>query len=397
MVIATSAGSFFTWGFYAKDVITELNLTAADIGAVSGFAIITYSVFAPVTGVLLSRFGCRRIMMIGCLVASCGCGIVATSQGFWQFVFGFGVLVAAGAVLHITLPSQTLLIHWFDQYRARALALFSTSVSVGGFVWLQLHNEIVQSFDWRMGWWLAAAIQLGLSALIPLIIKNRPEDLNLQPDDTRKPFEANTGNIKTSKVQKIAIKAAVQSPQFIFLVFLSIAAVAPNSLVVVHGRLHLEGLGLTQAAAVGVLSIASLIGIVGRLSSGLADFVSPNNILFCALTLEALGCFGLIFSELQSVAYLSVVAIGMGFGASFQIVTVLMGRYFGRDLFSSIQGLRIAAAGIFNAIIPWAVGLSADLTGSYSLALALEGVTLCLLIVIAVRLMRSPIEPYNLQ
>ena len=228
-------------------------------------------------------------------------------------------------------------------------------------------------------------------------MRNCPEDLGVQPDDAKTSAETHVLNTGIKRVQSRVIWEAVRSPQFIFLVFLSVAAVAPNSLVVVHGRLHLENLGLTQAEAVGVLSIASLIGITGRLSSGLADFVSPKNILFFALALECFGCFGLIFAEVQLVAYLSVIAIGMGFGASFQLVTVLIGRYFGRDVFSSIQGLRIAAAGVFNAIIPWAVGLSADFTGHYSLALALEGTALLLLIICAIRLMPSPVEQYNLQ
>lgn len=395
MSIATTAGSAVAWGFYAKEVMAELDMTAAKIGAVSGFAVITYSVLSPITGFLIARFGTRIVMTVGCAVAACGCAVIATSQGFWQFVLGFSVLVSAGGVMHVTLPSQTLVTNWFDKYRARVLAVLSTSVAVGGFIWLRLHNEIVQVFDWRTGWWIAACLQASLVVLTPLVIRNRPEDIGQGPDGTGAPSStvpdaAPVSSSQPNPITRETIFAVVTSPQFIFLVFLSVAAVAPNGLVLVHGRLHLESLGLSQTEAVSILSIASLIGLTGRLSSGIADFISPKPILFIALGLEAAGTFGLIFASTPLIGYVSIIAMGVGFGAGFQIITLLMGRYFGREIFSATQGLRTAAGGTFTAIIPWAVGLSADRTGSYTIALVAESGALVTLVVLAVLFMPSP-------
>lgn len=400
MIVIANGGSAIAWGFYAKEVIEELGLTAADIGAVSGLAVVTYSFGSPIAGLLIVRFGCRIVMTFGCLMSAIGCTVIASSDGLWQFFAGFSVLLSGGGVLYSMLPSQTLITNWFNRYRARVLAVFSTSTAVGGFVWLRLHNEILQAFDWRAGWWIAAGLQVCLAGLVFVFIRNTPEDTGETPDgvapepntETEPSAQPNTAPVDRSPADSAAIWRAIKTPQFALLVLLSVAAVAPNSLVLVHGRLHLENLGLTLDQAVGVLSISALIGILGRLSSSICDFVSPIKVLLLAFGLEACGTAGLIFAETEMIGYVSVAAMGIGFGAGWQTIVILMGRFFGREIFSATQGARTAAAGVFNTMIPWAVGLSADLTGSYTLALTVESASLITLVLLGAFLLRAPAQ-----
>lgn len=399
LIVVATAGSGIAWGFYAKNIIEDLGLTAADIGAVSGLAVVTYSVGSPIAGYLIVRYGSRAVMTVGCLMSALGCCLIASGTQLWQFFIGFSFLLSGGGVLYAMLPSQTLITNWFNQYRARVLAVFSTSTAVGGFVWLQLHNEILQTLDWRAGWWIAAALQCGLALAMALLIRNRPEDLGLEPDglsERTTQIEAfpspptNKSAPATPTPPTAAIWAAIRTPQFVLLVLLSVAAVAPNSLVMIHGRLHLETLGLSTNEAVSVLSISALIGIVGRLSSAVGDFISPVLVLLLAFGLQALGTAGLIFADTQWIAYASVAAMGIGFGAGWQTIVIIMGRFFGREIFSATQGARTAAAGVFNATIPWAVGLSADVTGGYTLALSVEAGVLLSLVILSAFLLRSP-------
>lgn len=397
LIVVATAGSGVAWGFYAKDIIADVGLTAADIGAVSGLAVVTYSVGSPIAGLLIVRFGCRLVMTGGCLMSASGCAVIASSFSLWQFVIGFSLLLSGGGVLYAMLPSQTLITNWFNKYRARVLAVFSTSTAMGGFVWLQLHNEILQAFDWRMGWWISAGLQVVLAFLMLMLIRNRPEDLSQLPDgasgnDSEEPSKSSAQAASQTEVGAAAIWRAIKTPQFFILVFLSVAAVAPNSLVMVHGRMHLENLGLSTGDAVGVLSISALIGIIGRLSSSVSDFISPVKVLLIAFGIQALGTAGLIFAGSEIIAYVSVAAMGIGFGAGWQTIVIIMGRFFGREIFSATQGARTAAAGVFNATIPWAVGLSADLTGSYTLALSAESGVLMGLVVMSAFLLRQPVN-----
>lgn len=394
LIVLATAGSGIAWGFYAKDIIDDLGFTAADIGAVSGLAVVTYSVGSPIAGYLIVRYGSRIVMTVGCLMSAVGCCVIASSTLLWQFFVGFSFLLSGGGVLYAMLPSQTLITNWFNQYRARVLAVFSTSTAVGGFVWLRLHNEILQTLDWRAGWWIAAALQCGLAVAMFALIRNRPEDMGFEQDGLS-PSQLTDDTRPTDPDGKptpatAAIWRAIRTPQFILLVLLSVAAVAPNSLVMVHGRLHLENLGLSTNEAVSVLSISALIGIVGRLSSGIGDFVSPVLVLLLAFGLQALGTAGLIFAGTEWIAYASVAAMGIGFGAGWQTIVIIMGRFFGREIFSATQGARTAAAGVFNTSIPWAVGLSADMTGTYTLALSVEAGVLISLVILSAFLLRSP-------
>jgi len=331
-------------------------------------------------------------MPIGALMSAAVCVAIATGDQIWHFILGFSCLVGGGGVLHSVLPSQTLLTNWFDRYRARVLAIFSTSIAVGGFAWLRLHNEIEQVADWRTGWWIAAGIQCAIAVMLPLFVRNQPEALGLHPDGAKMAVERKkpVTPIAKPKIDTQALWSAIATPQFALLVFVSVAAVAPNGLVLVHGRLHLESLGLSQDQAVGVLSISALIGILGRLASGAGDFIPPKTVLIVGFGIQAAGTAGLIFADTLWIAYASVAAMGVGFGAGFQTITVMMGRLFGRERFAATHGARTACAGVFNATIPWAVGLSADRTGSYTLALAAESAALVLLVLLCAFFLKPP-------
>lgn len=396
MLIAALGGSVFAWGFYAKEIMAELGLTAADIGAISGLTVVFYAVGSPIVGMLIARFGCRKVMPFGALSGALGCVVVANSQAAWHLYFGYGFLMNGVGLMYSTLPAQTLITSWFNKYRARVLALFSTGISIGGFLWLQIHNSILEAYGWRAGWWIAASVSLTLAFILPFVIRNQPEDVDQLPDgetakDKGPEIEASVPPApKPRQTLTLAgIWSHVSSSQFIILVLVGVVLVSPNSLVLVHGRLHLESLGLSQGDAVAVLSISALVGLSGRLMSGLGDIIHPKLLLLGAVTSQAIGTFGLIFASDLTIAYISVGAIGIGIGAGMQTITVLVGRYFGREAFSTTQGLRACAAGGFNAIIPWAVGLSADVSGSYTIALAAEGTALIIIGVMAALFLRE--------
>ena len=321
-------------------------------------------------------------MVTGCLISSLGCVIVATSQSLFGFVLGFSVLVGAGGVFYKNLPSQALITRWFNDYRARALAVFSTSSAVGTFLWLRLHSVIEQTFDWRTGWWIAAATKLVLAVTIPVFVREYPEDKKNVVEGQNKAEASSAATLHRVPVAigYQSVWSVVRSPQFILIVLLGIAAAAPNVLVLVHGRLHLEAVGLSQGQAVQVLSVAALISVIGRLASGIGDFMSPIKLLWTVLVVEVLGAIGLIFAANSMMAYASIAAIGIGTGAGLQLITLIMSQIFPLEIFPPLQGVRAAFVGGISAVIPWLVGMSADTTGSYTSALIVQAGSLFFLV-----------------
>ena len=90
----------------------------------------------------------------------------------WRRVLRFGIA-----------PATTLIARWFVVYRARALSIASTGLSVGGMLITPLSAEWVASMDIGPATQLMAVVYaLGIIPLTIWLVRSRPEDVNEGPD-----------------------------------------------------------------------------------------------------------------------------------------------------------------------------------------------------------------------
>ena len=95
-----------------------------------------------------------------------------------------------------------------------------------------------------------------------------------------------------------------------------------------HGRMHLEGLGLSTDVTAGILGTMVLLSVVGRLTGGLGDFLVPEKVLGYALLVEGAGVLAFLFAENPFLAYLSTTLLAVGFGAGYISLAVVLARIF---------------------------------------------------------------------
>ena len=158
----------------SPDLVRTFHLDASDLGFLTGVYFLAFALFQPLLGVLLDRFGPRRVEGSLLLVAAVGSLLFAWSNGAFLLILGRGLIgLGVSACLMAAFQANAL---WFSRQRLAALngwvlaaggvgAVFSTAPVV----W------VLQWTDWRMLFTGFAAAFALTSALIFALVPERRE------------------------------------------------------------------------------------------------------------------------------------------------------------------------------------------------------------------------------
>lgn len=385
--------AYYSWGFFAPEVIAELGLTRAQIGEVFGTFTLTYSAVSPLVAFAIARFGLRITVTAGALVAACGFVITSQAYSLFGFYVGFALIGGLGIGFSTILPVQVLCVNWFQRYRARATAVVMLGAAVVGAAVTPFAAGHLTHGSWRHIWLIFAEVSVGVALLSAIFIRNRPEDIGQQPDGKPRVLPAaTTEHLKraTAPFEPVwTATQAIRSPQFAIATFAGLTATVSWRVLSAHGRLHFEDLGFTATVAAAILGVRVGTSAFGRLSASLADFLRPTRVLALALVINALGLGGLVVAHSAPLAYLCVTLLGVGFGGAYISESVVFADFFGRAAFAGTAGVRMAIVGVVGWIGPTWAGASADHTGSYTATL-LVLMALCLAGSVAISFCPSP-------
>jgi len=144
-----------------RELIAEFGLTAAALGNLSAFYFYSYVAVQIPTGVLADRFGPRRILATGALMAAIGGALFASASSLP--LVALGRLIVGGSVGVAFVAMMKLSTHWFHPSRFAAITGLALGTGLVGAVsagaplrWL------ADAFGWR-------GVMLGVSAVTALV------------------------------------------------------------------------------------------------------------------------------------------------------------------------------------------------------------------------------------
>jgi sugar phosphate permease len=358
--------AYYSWGFFAPEVMEELDLTRAQVGDVFGIFHMMFSIVAPLVGLALDRFGIRATVTVGALCSALGFWMTSRADTLTELYLSYGLIGGIGIGFSTILPAQTLAVNWFVRSRARATAIILVGGSTVGMLVTPFDELVLRHWTWREGWVAIAVASLVCAVVAALFLRNKPEDIGLVPDGGVGAEKAPAAGTKP-KAEEPSFTAgqAIRTPLFFFATFAALANQLPWAIVTAHGRIHLEDIGLTSAAAAAILGVRVGVSTAGRLSAALGDFFSPARVLGAALMVVGLGCGGMVMARTTSLAVVSIALLGLGYGAAYISIPVVFGHFFGRKAFAGTSGLRIAILAISGWLGPRWAGAAADASGSY--------------------------------
>jgi MFS family permease len=360
---ASAAGVFvsfssllvFTFGIFLKPVAAEFAWSREAVSLAFGIAAISIAVCSPGIGMLLDRFGPKRIIL-PCLTVF---GLTFASLSLlgpriWQLYATFlifGIVGNGGAQL----AYSRAITSWFVRRRGFALALLLMGSAVGAMIWPPIAQGLIGGLGWRNAAVVLGAIVLGLG--LPVVAGFVREN----PSARRGTRTHSTGSSLAEGLRS--------RPFWILVAVLFLTSLGQNG-AIIHLAAMLTDRGIPAGGAALALSAMGGASILGRLVAGwlLDRFFAPR-VAFCLLGLAALGALVLSGAHSLFVGVAAAALIGVGMGGEADITPYLLSRYFGLRSFSTLYGFTWTAYAIAGAIGPVLMGRAFDATGSYTLFL----------------------------
>jgi MFS family permease len=331
-------------------------------------------------GAIGDRRGPRRPLAVTVVLAGAGFALVARVESLWHLYLFVGVMAGVGMSGFYVLSTSTVA-RWFEAQRGLALAIVLNGYSLGVMTGGPLGAWLIGAMGWRAAY---VALGVGLAVvggLASLLVTSPPHPLRRAAETESTPAAGGIG-----------VREALRDPRLWLLGLSWLLEGAVLMTLSVHGVPFLRDRGHSLEAASLALTAYGLGAVVGRIVCG------PAADRFGALPTMA-TCAGLQIAAVLPLLHVAamgpVLALFALFGAG-----VIGGDSAYVKAIPDVFGLR-ALGGIFGvlaigwragaALGPAAAGLAYDLTGTYTLALALAplGVAASFtLFVLAVRLHR---------
>jgi sugar phosphate permease len=358
-------GSAF--GAYVVVLRDEFGWSKTALSAASSLREMESGVIGPVQGMLLQRFGPRRICQIGIVIFASGFFLFSRIESLPAFFATF-LVMAIGASLCGYLTLTYAGVQWFERRRATALSLMSVGGALGG---LAVRATVVsmESLGWRETAVISGVLILVIGLPLAQVIRFRPADYGMHPDGvdpaTESPEDAAVSALTSA--QEFTLREAVRTRAFWFVSFGHGSALFVVSAMNVHLISYLkDDLGYTLGFATTLSLMLPLLFLVSTLSAGpLGDRFSKRWLVVGCMFMHAGGL--LILSYAQNLAMVVAFALlhGLAWGFRGPQMAAIRADYFGRKSFPTIMGVSNGIIIIGTILGPIIAGYVYDQTGEY--------------------------------
>jgi MFS family permease len=357
----------------------------------------------PVAGSTIARFGARKNIMMGNIIAVLGLLGMSQVSAIWQVYIFFGVMGGIALAFAEFLSVTTVINHWFIRKRSLALGFVFASGGAGGFFLPPLISWLMSGFGWRWTWVCLAGFHLLLAVILAgLLIRNAPEEEGQFPDGyvSQEQFEqsllAATSHVYQTR-EDWRVRDVLRTPALWILLVLFSVLLSATNMMTTHQVAYLQDLKYSPMVSATALGLMLGMSILGRILSGVLGMrVKGRYLAAVFMVCLGLGLVSLMNAGTIIFVYLYSILTGIGFGGMIVLLPHTMGAYFGRKHFSRIVGWTTPVVTLASAASPLLAGFFYDATGSYFLPF---GVTAALIFGCAVlaMLMRPPRVPVAIQ
>ncbi len=307
--------------------------------------------FGFLAGWMIDRYGPRKLMMTGVLMAGTALIGLSFSSSLWTFYL-FYIFNALGYVFGGPLPCQVLISRWFDKNRGKAMGIAYLGIGTGG----ALVPLISAALEKNLGWHLA------LTTLGVLVIVIAFPMAFFIKDSTKESTE------KVDKQTMIPISTILRNPNFYLLAIGSMCSIGAVGGVGQHLKLYLRDLDFTQSQAAQVMSFVLLSSLAGRVLMGfLADIINRKYVMILIYMIVACAIPLLLIPDFSGRIYIFAIIFGIGLGGDYMIIPLIAGDLFGVRALGRTMGIILVADGIAESLFPMLVGaLYNDVSKSYA-------------------------------
>jgi sugar phosphate permease len=347
LMTLVGALSYYGMGVFFNALRDDLGWSAAALGAALSLARIQGGVLAPVVGVIIDRYGPRKLMIVGVLMTGAGFILLGQTMSLVYFYVVFIILVQGG-------------------------------ISAG------MGNAPSSAIVWAVGLPLAFVVR-----------RPRPGDMvegePYQPETEALNATSATGAVALNSEGEVEFspRGALRTKAFwsIALMFAARHFVTGSVALFLIPLLEERDMSLTDAAT--ILSLMAFIGMPGRVGfAWLGDRIDKRIVIGLCLIFQSAGL--ILFTTFEGT--IGIVAFLILYSPTYSgvlpLIPALQVDYFGRRWFATISGMMAPVTTVSVVAGPIFVTTVRDLTGSFQpafVALAIVNVLALVFVVITRR------------
>ncbi|MCL5025262.1 MAG: MFS transporter [Chloroflexi bacterium] len=394
-IVGAMNSGFYYYGFGAffTSIIDEFGWSRAALSGAFSIARFESGAAGPVAGMLIDKFGPRRIIAIGITMIGLGFVLISRINGLLMFYLIFILCLAVGNSFGTSLPAMAAVNNWFIRRRGMAIGVLMAVFGVGGALGVPLLGWLIATFGWRTAAVIVGLIFWTIGLPISRLIYHRPEERGALPDGIPASPAGDPGADTAATATPPHTEAdftprqALATSAFWFLAIIFAIRHLISSAIAVHEAPFLVDRGYTLEQASALLGGTVLTSVIGRLFWGwVGDRWDRRWILALCHGLMALGV--LIMTTISDTSTPERVAafimvFGTGYGGTVPVSIAMVADYFGRRSYATIQGTASTVTMFGDVSGPILAGYIFDVSQSYLVAfvsfavVTLAGLPLC--------------------
>lgn len=312
--------------------------------------------FGFIAGWLIDRYGPRRLMVAGALMACTALvGLsLADSPGLFYLFYLFNAL---GYVCGGPLPCQVLISRRFEKNRGKAMGLAYLGIGTGGALAPLISAHLEHALGWHAALGALGFLVVFVACPLPLLLSEQPR----------------AAPVSSGTAPMIPIKEILKNRYFYLLALGSMCSIGAVGGVAQHLKLYLRDLNFAQTDAAHIMSLVLLFSLAGRVLMGvLADRMSRKHVMILIYLIVASAIPLLLIPNFPGKIVLFAAIFGIGLGGDYMIIPLMAGDLFGVRALGRTMGIILVADGVAESAFPMLVGvLYNEASKSYALGFGL--------------------------
>jgi MFS family permease len=353
--------AFYGLPFFYDFFVRELGWTRAQVTSGNAFAkLVVGPLFGFFAGVIVDRFGPRRLMLVGILLAGMapiGLSGTTTLLAFYTFY----LMNALGYVTGGPLPNQVMLSRWFDAGRGKAMGVAYLGIGVGGALVPLLAHALTESLGWRPALKVLGVLMIAIAFPLAFFVREPEAEGARAASPGLTPGDADS------------IRGVLKQPAFYLLALGSMASIGAVGGTTQNLKLFFAmDRGMAQGRVAELISLVLVGSIAGRLLMGwLADRWARKRVMLLVYLIVALAIPLLWWAPSAATLRAAAIVFGIGLGGDYMIIPLMAADLFGLRRMGRVMGIVLTADGVAEAVVPMAVAALRDRSGTYGPGFAL--------------------------
>jgi predicted MFS family arabinose efflux permease len=369
LVIVSSLGFCFfsvmlgTTGLFMQPVTEEFGWGRALFASGVSIATFTTAIASPFLGVIVDKYGARRLALPGVLLTTLAMALFGLTNGtvvmwiaLWLF---FGI---SSACIKSTVWTVAVL-GVFTKSKGLALAVVVSGTAIAQVIVPPLGNFLIAELGWRSAYfWLGIGWGLPTFALAFFFF------FDLHDVAARKRAKDKNATVAAAvNLPGLTVKEAARDWALWRVGISNFVVMVLTQGLMAHLIPILTDAGVSRTKAALLTSLGGVAGIVGKLTTGvLLDRFKPNWIGGITLGAASLT-FLLLMDGLRSPTLIVIALMVNGYaaGTKTQITGYLTASYGGMKSFGVVYGVMAAGMAAAAGVGPLLAGLVYDVSGGY--------------------------------